>query len=189
MAKDTYPFYGPLDIRIIGANGDMRDFIALSDVDRKSALTLVAQLSGAMQQPAEPIEEAAQTLPHYRIVVNHLGKTYPTMPWAARSPDMSVVYYPGGQGVSFLMIAESQADPDAAGRWVEPAGDVTAMLERHLHGLAPIGTDAARARVSTAPLGLALGAVLIAAVSLLLFEDRRRWRLLTNKGSAGSKGT
>jgi hypothetical protein len=36
---------------------------------------------------------------------------------------------------------------------------------------------------------LALGGLLIAALSVLLVEDRRRWRRLAKKGSAGSKGT
>jgi hypothetical protein len=51
-AKDTYAFYGPLEIRIVGAKGAMRDFVALSTADRRGASALVTELAGAMQGPA-----------------------------------------------------------------------------------------------------------------------------------------
>ncbi len=36
-ASDISPFFGPLEVRIFGANGDLRDFIARSAEDRRGA--------------------------------------------------------------------------------------------------------------------------------------------------------
>src|SRR5207244_8884129 len=67
-AGSTSVLAGPLEIRIIGANG-LRDFIAQSPEDRRGAATLLKQVAGAMEGPTQPIEEAAAVLPHYWVVV------------------------------------------------------------------------------------------------------------------------
>ena len=187
-AKDIYPFYGPLEIRIVGAHGEARAFIALAPEDTHGASELVKQITGAMQGPAQPIEEAAATLPHYRIGISHMAVSYPTMPWAQRS-ETTFIYYPGGDGASFLMVEFSQSDTALQERWVEPAPAVTAMIQRHLKGLAPIGSGAPEVEgASTPPWRLIVGAVLMTGLSILFIEDRRRWRLGADRRSAG-KGT
>ena len=187
-AKDIYPFYGPLEVRIVGANGDVRAFIALSREDTQGAAELVNQITGAMNWPAEPIEEAATTLPHYRIGISHLAMNYPTMPWA-RMSETDFIYYPGGDGASFLMVEFSQGDATLQERWLEPAPLVSAMIQRHLKGLAPIGSGAAETEgAATPPWGLIVGAALLAGLSILFVEDRRRWELGEDGRSAG-KGT
>ncbi len=175
-AEASYPFYGPLEVRIVGANGEMRAFIALSREDRQGASALVRQITSAMQGPAGPIEEAGPTLPRYRIGIRHLAVSYPTMPWA-RMPQTEFIYYPGGGGVSFLMVEFSREDATLQQRWIAPAPTVSAMIQRHLKGLAPIGSGVPSAEgASTPPWELVIGAIVLAAVSVLFLEDRRRWR-------------
>ena len=187
-AGDIDPFYGPLEVRIVGANGEMRDFIALSREDTQGASVLVKQITSALPGPPQPIEEVAATLPHYRIGISHMAMSYPTMP-SARKSATTFIYYPGGDGASFLMVEFGQADAVLQDRWVAPAPAVSAMIRRHLKGLAPIGTGAAEAESpSPPPWGLIAGAVLLAGLSLLFLEDRRRWRRGADRRSAG-KGT
>lgn len=175
-AKDSAPFYGPLEVRIVGANGQIQTFIARSQEDAQGADELVKQISGGMHEPAGPIEEAAMTLPHYRVGITHLAVSYPTMPWA-RMPETEFIYYPGGDGSSFLMVEFSPENAVLQERWIEPAPAVKAMLQRHLNGLPPIGSGLPSVEpASSPPWGVALGVVLLAALSMLFFEDRRRWR-------------
>ena len=177
---------GPLEIRIVGANG-LRDFIALSPEDRRGATALLNQVAGAMDGPAQPIEEAAATLPHYRIVVRRLGPSYFVNPWP-RPTETSFIYYPGGEGTSFLMVEFSQSDAALEQRWMLPSPEVSALLERHLQGLPPIGSELPHETNRAAPWGMAIGVVLLAALGALLVEDRRRSPLAGMKRSAG-KGT
>jgi len=177
---------GPLEIRIVGANG-LRDFIALSPEDRRGATALLNQVAGAMDGPAQPIEEAAATLPHYRIVVRRLGPSYFVNPWP-RPTETSFIYYPGGEGTSFLMVEFSQSDAALEQRWMLPSPEVSALLERHLQGLPPIGSEVPHETNRAAPWGMAIGVVLLAALGALLVEDRRRSPLAGMKRSAG-KGT
>src|SRR5712691_3846585 len=186
-ATDTYPSFGPLEIRIFGANGGVRDFLARSAEDRRGAIALVDQIAGAIQGPAQPIEEAAVMLPHYRIGVSHLGLTYVTTPWA-RLSETSFIYFPGGQAASFMVVEFSQGQAALEQRWILPAPEVAALLERHLPGLRPIGLGPATRGTATAPWNMALGAVLLAEISLRLFVDRRRSVLSERRRSAG-KGT
>ena len=177
---------GSIEIRLIGANG-LRDFIALSPEDRRGATALMNQVAGAMEGPAQPIEEAAATLPHYRIVVRRLAPSYFVNPWP-RPTQTSFIYYPGGVGTSFLMVAFSQSDATLEQRWMLPSTEVSALLERHLKGLPPIASELPDATNSAAPWGMAIGVILLAALGALLLEDRRRWPLAAQKRSAG-KGT
>jgi len=185
-AKDTYAFYGPLDIRIVGANGAMRDFVALSSVDRRGASALVKELAGAMQGPALP-SDGPPALPYYRIGVSHLGLTDVTMPWAFVS-GTSFIYSPGDASRTFLTVEFRQGDAVWQQRWIEPSPEVTSLLTRHLQGLSPIGTEASPAQTATDPWGIAIGAMLLAVLSLMLVEDRRRWRL-GGEGRSAGKGT
>ena len=178
--SDTYPSVGPLEIRIFGANGDVRDFLARSAEDRRGATALVNQIAGAIQGPAQPIEEAAVMLPHYRIGVSHLGLTYLTNPWA-RVSETSFIYFPGGQAASFLVVEFTQGRAALEQRWILPAPEVAALLQRHLQGLRPIGLEPPALGTAGTPWNMALGAVLLAAISLRLAEDRRRWGLREKK--------
>jgi hypothetical protein len=171
-AKDTYAFYGPLEIRIAGANGELRDFVALSTDDRRGASALVEQLVGAMQGPAQPIE-GPPALPHYRIGVSHLGLTYVTTPWA-RMSETSFIYYPGADASSFLLVEFRQGDAALQERWIQPSSDVAALLQRHLQGMSPIETEATASTATTDSWSIAIGAVVLAVLSVLLLEDRRR---------------
>lgn len=185
-AKDTYPFFGPLEIRIVGAD-DLRDFIALSAEDRRAAILLVEQLTTAMQGPAQPVGSTATTQPHYQIGVSHLGMTYVTTPWA-RLSDVSFAYYPGSEGMTLLLVRFSRDNAAAVERWLVPSPPVAAMIDRHAIGLAPIGTEPSGAAGGTMDWGIAVGAALLAGITLLLVEDRRRWRGGGVRRSAG-KGT
>ena len=186
-AKDTYAFFGPLEIRIFGANGDLRDFIALSAKDRRGATALVNEIAGAMQGPAQPMDAAAPALPHYRIGVSHLGLTYVTSPWA-RTSETSFIYYPGDAGSGYLIVEFSQGDAALQERWMQLSPEVAALLQGHLQGLSPIGIEPAASSAATEPWGIAIGAILLAALSLMLVEDRRRWRL-SEEGRSAGKGT
>ncbi len=185
-AKDTYAFYGPLEIRIVGANGELRDFVALSTADRRGASELVKQLTGAIQGPAQPVE-GPPALPYYRIGVSHLGLTYVTTPWA-RLSETSFIYYPGDAASSFLLVEFRQGDAALQQRWMPPSPEVAALLERHLEGMSPIGTETPASAATTQSWGIAVGAVVLAILSLTLFEDRRRWRL-SGEGRSAGKGT
>ena len=185
-AKDTYPFFGPLEIRIIGANGDLRDFVALSAEDRRGASLLVAQLTSAMHEASQPVESAAAGLPHYEIGVSHLGMTYVTMPWA-RITETSFLYYPGGEGPTYVLVRFSQGNSATVERWLIPSRPVAAMIDQHARGLPPIGTEAV-ATGGSASWGIAVGAALLAGLTLILIEDRRRWRR-GGVGRSAGKGT
>jgi hypothetical protein len=185
-AKDTYAFYGPVEIRIVGANGAMRDFVALSTADRRGASALVKQLAGAMQGPALPVD-GPPAMPYYRIGVSHLGLTYVTMPWA-RLSDTSFIYYPGDVSRSFLMVEFREGDAALQQRWLTPSPEVATLLGRHLQGMSPIGMEASAKTTTTDPREFAIGAMVLAVLSLMLVEDRRRWRLGGGGRSAG-KGT
>jgi hypothetical protein len=178
---------GPLEIRIVGANGTMHDFLARSVVDRHGALALVKQIEGAIQGPAQPIEEAAVMLPHYRIEVSQLGPTYVTAPWA-RISETSFIYFPGGDANSFMVVEFTQGRSALEQRWILPAPEVAALLKRHLPGLRPIGMEPAVRPTVAAPWDMALGAVLLMGISLRMLADRRRWWLREEERSAG-KGT
>jgi len=188
VARDTYPSSGPLEIRIFGANGDVRDFLPQSGEDRRGAIVLVNQLAGAIQGQALPIEEAAVMLPHYRIELSHLGLTYVTTPWV-RTSETSFIYFPGGHAASFLVVEFSQGRASLDQRWILPDPDVAALLQRHLQGLVPIGLRQPAARgTATGSWSMGLGVLLLAGISLRLFEDRRRWGLREGKEGAPERG-
>ena len=181
------PSSGPLEIRIFGANGSVRDFVARSAQDQRGALALVNQIGSAIEGPAQAIEESAVMLPHYRIDVSHLGPAYVTAPWV-RVLETSFIYFPGGMDNSFMVVEFTNGHAALEQRWILPDPDVAALLDRHLEGLAPIGLDAAVRATPSAPWNLALGAGLLAAISLRLLADRRRWRPV-EKGRSAGKGT
>ena len=181
------PYQGPLEIRIFGANGVARDFIARSPEDRRGAVALVNQIDGAIQGPTQAIEESAVMLPHYRIGVSHLGPTYVTTPWA-RLSETSFIYFPGLQANNFMVVEFTQGRAALEQRWILPAPEVAALLERHLLGLPPIGSEVSSEAADSPPWGMAIGVVLLAALGAMLVEDRRRWPVSAKKRSAG-KGT
>jgi hypothetical protein len=183
-AADTSPLSGPLEIRIFGANGSLRDFVARSAEDRRGVAALVDQIAAAIQGPAQAIEEAAIMPPHYRIGVNHLGPTYITTPWV-RTAETSVIYFPGGRDTSFLVVEFTRGDAALEQRWIAPSSDVAALLQRHLQGLPPIDMEPLAPGTTTPPWSMALAAMLLAGLSLMLFEDHQRWRLIQKRRSAG----
>jgi hypothetical protein len=185
-AKDTYAFYGPLEIRIVGANGAMTDFVALSSADRRGASALVKELAGAIQRPALP-SDGPPAKPYYRIGVSHLGLTNVTMPWAGLS-DTSFIYAPGDASSSFLLVEFRQGDAALQQRWIQPSPEVAALLAGHLQGLSAIGAQTAAPTATTDPWGIAIGAMVLAVLSLMLVEDRRRWRR-GGEGRSAGKGT
>jgi hypothetical protein len=126
-------------------------------------------------------------MPYYRIGVSHLGLTFVTMPWA-RLSDTSFIYSQGDASSTFLMVEFRQGDAALQQRWIEPSPEVASLLARHVQGLSAIGTETFAASTTTDPWGIAIGAMVLAAVSLMLVEDRRRWRLGGDGRSAG-KGT
>jgi hypothetical protein len=187
-ASETFPVRGPLEIRIFGANGGIRDFLAQSAEDRRGATALVNQVADAIQGRARAIEESAVMLPHYRVKVSNLGPTYVTAPWA-RLSETSFIYLPGGQHASFMVVEFTRGQSARDQRWILPDPEVAALLERHLDGLRPIGLEPSPARATTTtPWNIAIGTLLLAGISLRLFVERRRWRLIETRRSAG-KGT
>jgi hypothetical protein len=183
-ASDSSPFFGPLELRIFGASGDLRDFIARSAEDQRGAAALVDQIAGAIQGPAKPIEEAAIMLPHYRIGVSHLAPTYVTTPWA-RVSETSFIYFPSEKGPSFLVVAFARGDASVEQRWIAPSPEVAALLQRHLQGLPAIGMPPRARGTTTEPWSIALAAILFATLSLILLSDHRSWRLMEKRRSAG----
>ena len=178
---------GPLEIRILGAKGDLHDFLARSTEDRRAAIALINQIDSAIQGPAQRIEEAAVMLPHYRIEVSELGPTYVTAPWA-RLSETSFIFFPGDGANSFMVVEFTKGRAALEQRWIVPDPEVAALLARHLEGLRPIGLEPAVRATTAAPWNMALGAVLLAALSVRLLEDRRRgW--LGEKGRSTGKGT
>jgi hypothetical protein len=87
-----------------------------------------------------------------------------------------------------MVVEFSQGQAALEQRWILPAPEVAALLERHLQGLRPIGLGPAARGAATAPWNMALGAVLLAGISLRLFVDRRRSVPSERRRSAG-KGT
>ena len=121
-------------------------------------------------------------LPHYRVVVRRLPPSYLTGSWP-RPTETSFIYYTGVASTSFLMVEFSQSDAALEDRWMLPSPEVSALLERHLKGLLPIGTEPSAESTSAPPWGMAIGVVLLAAFGAMLFEERRRWSLLRAKGA------
>jgi len=172
-AGDGFPSAGPLEIRIFGANGAVRDFLARSARDQRGAVALVNQIDGAIEGLPQAIEESAVMLPHYRIEVSHLGPAYLTAPWA-RVSETSFIYFPGGQDNSFMVVEFAHGRAALDQRWILPDPEVTALLDRHLQGLRPIGLESPIRSNATMPWDIALGALVLAAIGLRLFADRRR---------------
>jgi hypothetical protein len=185
-AKDTYAFYGPLEIRIVGANGAMRDFVALSTADRSGASALVKELAAAMQGPALPIERPPAT-PYYRIGVSHLGLTDVTMPWA-RLSDTSFSYYAGDVSHTFLMVEFRQGDTALQQRRLTPSPEVARLLGQHIQGMSPIGIEGSANPTTTDPWEFEIGAMVLAVLSLMVVEDRQR-RRPGRRGRSAGKGT
>jgi hypothetical protein len=184
-AGDTH--LGLLEIRIFGANGAVRDFLARSAEDRRGAAALVNQIDGAIEGPAQAIQDSAIMLPHYRIDVSQLGPSYVTSPWA-RLSEVNFIYLPGGQANSFMVVEFTQGPAALEQRWILPDPEVAAFLERHLQGLRPIGLEPALRDATPAPWNIALGVVFLAAIGIRLFDDRRRWSI-REKGRSTGKGT
>lgn len=174
-AADRLPSSAPLEIRILGANGVVRDFVARSAMDRRGALALVNQIDGAVEGPAQPIEESAVMLPHYRVDVSHLAPAYVTAPWA-RVLETSFIYFPGGQDNSFMVVEFTNGHAALEQRWILPDPDVGALLDRHLEGLTAIGLEPPRRATAAAPWNAALGLVVLVAIGLRLFAERPRGR-------------
>jgi hypothetical protein len=186
-AGDRFPNVGPMEIRIFGANGAVRDFLVRSEQDQRGAATLVKQIDGAIEGPVRAIEESAVMLPHYRIDVSLLGPTYVTAPWA-RVLQSSFIYFPGGLDNRFMVVEFAKGRAAIEQRWIPPDPQVEALLDRHLQGLRPIGLEPAIRGTATTPWNTALGAFVLAAIGARLLEGRRRWRLRQKEKSAG-KGT
>ncbi len=185
-AADHFRDLGPLEIRIFGANGAVRDFLPRSTDDRRASVALVNQIDSATEGPPQTIEESAVMLPHYRIEVSHLGPAFVTAPWA-RLLETTFIYFPGGQGNSFMVVEFAHGRASLEQRWILPDAEVAALFDRHLRGLRPIGLEAPVRRTGTVPWSYALGVLVLAATGLRLFTDRR-WRLGQKERSAG-KGT
>jgi len=186
-ARDTYFLSGPIEIRLVGAAGQARDFLVISPDDRRAASSLLQQVRDhGMQPPAEPIAEMAWSLPHYQLGIGQLGYNDGVI-WP-RLPETTFIYYPGGTGQSFLMLDSKGRNLETDGWWVATSPDVAAMLQRHVGGLAPIGTvDVLPQTSATFPWGLVVGAIVLSGLSMILVEDRRRWRGKVR--SADPKGT
>ena len=183
-AGDRFPTAGPLEIRIFGANGAVRDFVARAAPDRRGAIALVSQLDGAIEGPPQAIEESAVMLPHYRIDVSRLGQAYVTAPWE-RVLETTFIYFPGGQENSFMVVEFSRGHVGLEQRWILPEPDVAALLDRHLKGLAPIGLGPPLRAAASAPWNLGLGGVMLAAVGLAA-RRKERWKRGRNQRSATS---
>jgi hypothetical protein len=189
-ARDSYSLSGPIEIRLVGAAGQARDFLVVSSEDGRAASSLLEQVRAhGLQPPAEPIAEMAWSLPHYQLGIGQLGPNNGVI-WP-RLPETTFVYYPGGAGKSFLMLDSHGRNLQTDGWWLETSPDVAAMLQRHLGGLAPIGSAVGVVPTSpaspTSPWGLVLGGTVLSGLSLMLIEDRRRWRAKVR--SADPKGT
>ena len=186
-ATDFFPDRGPLEIRIFGADGAVRDFQARSLDDQRASVALVTQLDSATEGPPQAIEESAVMLPHYRIEVSHLGPAFVTAPWA-RLLETTFIYFPGGRNNRFMVVEFAHGRASLEQRWILPDAEVAALLDRHLRGLSPIGLEPPVRDTPSGPWTNALGAVLLAALGLRLFADPRRWRLDRKDRTAG-KGT
>src|SRR2546428_5492729 len=102
-ATDRFTDSGPLEIRICGANGAVRDFLPRSGEDLTASAALVSQIDSAIEGPAQAIEESAVIPPPYRLEVSHLGPAYSPNPWA-RLAGTTLLYLPGGHVNSFIDV-------------------------------------------------------------------------------------
>ena len=186
-ATDHFPDLGPLEIRIFGADGAVRDFQARSLDDQRASVALVTQIDSATEGPPQAIEESAVMLPHYRIEVSHLGPAYVTAPWV-RLLETTFIYFPGGGNNSFMVVEFARGRASLEQRWILPDPEVAALFDRHLRGLRPLGLEPPIRVTPSGPSTNALGAVLLAALGLRLFAYRRRGHLGQKERSAG-KGT
>jgi len=186
-ATDHFPDLGPLEIRIFGANGAVRDFQARSVDDQRASVALVNQIASATEGPPQAIEESAVMLPHYRIEVSHLGPAFVTAPWD-RLLETTFIYFPGGHDNSFMVVEFAHGRASLEQRWILPDPEVAALFDRYLRGLRPIGLEPPIRATPAGPWSSALGVVVLAALGLRLFADHRRWRL-DQKGRTAGKGT
>ena len=186
-AMDHFSDLGPLEIRILGANGAVRDFQARSTEDQRASVALLNQIDSATQGPPQAIEESAVMLPHYRVEVSHLGRAFVTAPWA-RLLETTFIYFPGGRTNSFIVVEFANGRASLEQRWILPDPEVAALFDRHFRGLRPIGLDPPIPDTPSAPWTSALGAVMLAALGLRLFADPRRGHP-GQKGRSAGKGT
>src|SRR2546423_12936862 len=119
------------------------------------------------------------------IELHHLGPAYVTNPWA-RLLETTFIYFPGGHDNSFMVVEFAQGRASLEQRWILPDPDVAALVDRHLQGLRPIGQEAPLLGTTSAPSSYALGVLVVAAIGVRLFGDRRR---LCQKGRSAGKGT
>jgi hypothetical protein len=186
-ARDTYFVAGPPEIRIVGANGQARDFQPASAEDRHAAAALFQQIRLGLVGGVQPIAETPVGLPHYEIGVGQLGIGDVASIWA-RLPETTVTYYVGGNGRDFFVVDEQRANRPSAALIVEASPEVSSLIQRHLDDLAPIGIAKTVPGPPAAGWEIAVGAVVLAGFSAIAWEDRRRWRQ-QGRRSAGSKGT
>ena len=169
LARDNYVLTGQIEIRIVGANGQARDFLAISPTDRQGASTLIDWLASAPSSERTGTDLLAG-LPHYRLGIGRLGYGGGTTVWP-RLPETTLAYYVGDSHHAFAVLDGAQFRADSA---VELPADVTAMIDGHLDGLPPLNAEIGSG-VSTAPWGMVLGAFLLALLVVVVWEDRRRW--------------
>ena len=186
-AADHFRDLGPLEIRIFGANGAVRDFLPRSTDDRRASVALVNQIDSATEGPPQTIEESAVMLPHYRIEVSHLSPAFVTAPWD-RLLETTFIYFPGGHDNSFMVVEFAHGRASLEQRWILPDPEVAALFDRYLRGLRPIGLEPPIRATPAGPWSSALGVVVLTALGLRLFADHRRWRL-DQKGRTAGKGT
>lgn len=186
-ARESYWLANPIEIRMVGAEGQARDFVVVSPQDRKAAAALLTQLSQDLQAPAEPITETATTRPHYRIGLERRRMTF--VPVWPNVPPTNLVYYDGGSASSFLMLDSPAHNEANDGWWVQPLPEVSALLHRHLQGLPPMAASPASVETPTPPWEIGLATVILSGLILALLEDRRQWSGARKRGSASPKGT
>src|SRR3989442_14384504 len=126
-AADHFRDLGPLEIRIFGANGAVRDFLPRSTEDQRASVALVNQINSATEGPPQAIEESPAMLPHYRIEVSHLGPAYVTAPWA-RLLETTFIYFPGGHENSFMVVEFPHGRAALKHRWILPDSGVARVF-------------------------------------------------------------
>jgi hypothetical protein len=86
------------------------------------------------------------------------------------------------------MVEFRQGDTALQQRWLTPSPEVARLLGQHIQGMSPIGIEGSANPTTTDPWEFEIGAMVLTVLSLMVVEDRQRWRP-GRRGRSAGKGT
>ncbi|MHB8510079.1 MAG: hypothetical protein ACYDGR_15800 [Candidatus Dormibacteria bacterium] len=145
-------FYAPLTIGLVGLGG-VRSFDASGGMDGQAAWELVQQIQISAAGNSSP--RPAPNLHDYYEITFHQGSATPNrLPWYG-TPTSQFFFYPGtGSTPDHLRLHMARISEPLRDTWLLAMPSLSAMLGRHVQGLAPVRGTHPAGSVSWLSLGL-----------------------------------